>query len=135
MVEVTYAVVTLRKCARGGPLLPVVHPATGVVEGWEPVGKGGGAFTLPLAEYLQEFICRIGARPMAIHSTLNGWHLPPYQAVVRRDQWKQLWGLLEAPFRDMRTAYRYHIGGSAAPGLSTTVEPRFMAVAEPDDNA
>jgi hypothetical protein len=114
-------------------MLPMSCSATGWVQSWEPVRKGSRAYGLPLAEYLKEFLRRIGAQPLPIHSTLNGWNLPPYQAAVRGDHWQQLWLVLEAPFRDMRTAYRYHVGGSAAPSLSTTCKPRFKAVVEPND--
>jgi hypothetical protein len=124
-------VVTLRQCSRGGPMLPMSCSAAGWVEAWEPVKRGSRAFALPLAEYLREFLRRLGAQTLPIHSTLKGWHLPPYQAAVRSDHWQQLWRVLEVPFRDMRTAYRYHVGGSAAPSLSTACEPRFKAPVDP----
>lgn len=112
-------------------MLPI--GSTGV-KTWESVGRGGTC-ALPLPKYLTEFLRRIGAEPRAIHSTLHGWHLPPYQAVVRSDEWRQLWTSLEAPFREMRSAYRHHIGGSAAPELTTSCPPRLMSVAQPDDDA
>lgn len=77
-----YIVVTLRKCARGGPMLPVL--SGGAMESWER--PAAGAFRMPLHECLCEFLGRLRL-PMEAHANLNGWVLPPYQAAVRRDMW------------------------------------------------
>lgn len=54
-----------------------------------------------------------------------------YQAVVRAEDWKRAWAVLEAPFRTQRAAYRHTYGGSNAPDLTIDMEPKFLASSEP----
>lgn len=107
-------------------MLPRLGP-DGAID-WE--ASGPGAFRTPLPDYLREFLLRLDV-DIPVHDRLNGWLLLPYQAAVRKDQWSLSWDVLAQPFCDMRRAYRRQFGGSCAPELSTSSEPRLLRIVSP----
>jgi len=124
-----YVILSLRKCSRGGPLLPVTSPGDSHrLSGWEApstTGSDGAALKMPLADYLREFIARIGAPTIGIYDNVDGWTLAPYQAAVTRDEWERAWPVLEPLFREQRAAYRRLNGGSCAPDIAVSTTPKL----------
>lgn len=129
--DANYIVVSLRKCSRGGPLLPVGPRCNR----WEQTDTHAG-LRMPLCKYLQEFLSRLGVSGVNFHDSLDGRKLLPYQAAVLLDAWNRVRQILEQPLAEQRTAYRRLFGGSAAPDVRIVAEPRFATDVErdaPDD--
>lgn len=70
-----------------------------------------------LAEYLHHLLQASHVHDLPVWSTLYGWTLVPYQAVILRKHWDCFIQLMEPIWGSMRTAYRYVHGGSRAPKL------------------
>merc|ERR1712224_279217 len=128
MHALDYAVLNLRKCTKGLPLLPkkgifAEPPASDPSDEWEPAVLSN--FTL--AAYLRAFLERL-AFPGGehLHDSLDGRLLVPYQAVVPRAVWAELWASLAGAFRTQRSAYRRLVGGRCAPEISECANPRFL---------
>jgi len=112
-----YIVVSIRKCERGPPLLPVNLEE----EQWTHFESAG--FSLP--QYLRQFGELIGL-PLVVYDRIDGQHLVPYQAVISQPHWNQCAPTFLECFRRQRAAYRRINGGSSAPVLKTGVEGRFV---------
>jgi hypothetical protein len=134
--ETEYVVLSLRKCTRGLPLLPKEswRPAVDEVDmpactdpnvNWYPIASE--EFTL--ANYLKKFLQCIGV-DVPIYDQMDGAHLVPYQAIVRRDEWSKAWNMLSGPFKQQRTAYRRFVGGRCAPEIVAGTTPRFVRESE-----
>lgn len=127
-----YIIVGIRKCSRGGPLLPV-RKANGLdwVQ-WQSFSSGSKC---NLSEYLTDFCARLGVMGATFHSNYLGWHLVPYQAAVLRSEWEAAWPHLMQPFQDQRSAFRRLRGGRVAPELMQDVLPRYFTPALTEDKS
>lgn len=134
----SFAILWLRKCASGPPLLPAVACSLSALaelplDQW--VGAGTSVAGRTRDFYLWEFLCSFQllvedlGQPAILHDTMDGRRLVPYQAAVRWGDWRRVWPLLEPAFRRQRAAYRHLLGGTCAPQLSVCTEPRFSAIA------
>jgi len=119
-----YVLISLRKCSHGGPLLPCTSPPV-AVSVWEQTDTHGRS-RMPVAEYLREFLKRVGVSGVTVHDSLDGQYLVPYQAAIRRGEWDRAWKTLEEPYKAQRAAYRWLFGGSSAPELQLVQEPKFQ---------
>lgn len=129
----SYIIVSLRKCAKGTPLLPVWYCSADT--GGEPMldwvaTEVCNGMKVSLPEYLLQFLARINVTTVGIFGALDGLQLMPYQAAVQEEAWAPAWAALEEPFRMQRSAYRHIYGGSGAPVLTISSEPRFMRPSE-----
>lgn len=115
-----YVVVALRKCNRGGPLLPLARNSDDSIE-WEPDN-----LTRPLPDYLRRLCSFLNTPDVEVYGTLDGWRLPPYQAAMTQRSWSRVQLLLEEPLKSMRTTYRRRLGGTTAPDLVAGVVPKLM---------
>jgi hypothetical protein len=118
----TYVVLSLRKCTRGVPLLPLHKDACEECpEEWEQLKQ-----VVPLPEYLRELLRRLEIRDVEVFDSLDGGKVVPYQAVVQQRAWERAWLCLEAPWGCMRVAYRRKLGGGHAPKLEVGTEPKYV---------
>jgi len=132
-----YTIVSLRRCAKGVPLIPL-HVDS---EDWIPAVRSDGS-RLPFCEYLQKFLDACDAsgasggmlrgHDLRIFSCLDGRQLVPYQAAVPQASWEHIWNRIREPFKRQQTAYRQLYGGASAPELTVTTEPRFVAANVPE---
>uniref|UniRef100_A0A7S4GKM9 Uncharacterized protein n=1 Tax=Oxyrrhis marina TaxID=2969 RepID=A0A7S4GKM9_OXYMA len=116
-VDEVYLVITLRKCERGPPLIPV----DSMLQQWEPCARE--AFSLP--DYLRRFAEVLGAS-LEVFDRMDGRHLVPYQACCVTTHWEAVAPALDPAFKAQRTAYRRANGGTGAPVLATGSQPRFV---------
>lgn len=118
-----YCIVSLRKCTKGPPLLPVYDGAGNAT--WVPAHRPDGSL-LPLHEYLTAFLAAHGVSDTPLYGCFEGRRLVPYQAAVPEAAWRAVWPALQEPFRKQRSAYRSRNGGNCAPELSLGAAPRFV---------
>merc|ERR1711957_831885 len=124
-------VIGIRKCARGGPLLPVCDKL-GEIVAWEQSNTLGSSST-PVAAYLRELFARLKLRDVCIFDAIDGLYLVPYQAVLKCAAWERIQERVELSFATMRTAYRRFFGGTASPRLDVGNEPKLMQVPQDGD--
>jgi len=139
----SYVIASLRKCCRGGPLLPLV---TGIEN--QPLGEWEqfnirplvtGIENQPLGEweqfnirvrhvslYFNEFLRRLGVLEPIFFDSLHGRRLVRFQAVVQRCAWERIKSSFEEKFREQKSAFRRFIGGRVAPEIHFGAEPRFL---------
>jgi len=109
-----FAVLSLKKCNAGPPLLPNAGS-------WEFVSKEG--FSLP--SYLRLLAQRLDL-DLTVHACLEGRPLVPYQAAIDRVAWESVCTEVQAALFKQRAAYRRMNGGGGAPVLVEAPEPRFL---------
>ncbi|CAE8594118.1 unnamed protein product [Polarella glacialis] len=134
-----YAVIGIKKCQRGPPLLPsqmltesTVHVAAGDHLGlgmWERYDEE--RFTL--SQYLRSFIFSLLGQPeveVQVYDALDGRQLVPYQAAMPRELWTSIKPALMTAFAIQKAAYRHAQGGSCAPSLYDDTAARFLPSSE-----
>eukprot|EP00405_Crypthecodinium_cohnii_P020571 CAMPEP_0206468426 /NCGR_PEP_ID=MMETSP0324_2-20121206/29617_1 /ASSEMBLY_ACC=CAM_ASM_000836 /TAXON_ID=2866 /ORGANISM="Crypthecodinium cohnii, Strain Seligo" /LENGTH=401 /DNA_ID=CAMNT_0053941871 /DNA_START=35 /DNA_END=1240 /DNA_ORIENTATION=- len=131
-----FIVMTIRKCCRGPPLLPVAPQGNleTMSEEWLDaltwdVYEDPSEFTLPL--YMRYLLACFGKKEIEIFDQLDGRHLLFYQAAARRSDWLEIWGIWQLFVRRHSSAYRRKLGGSGAPGFQGDVPPRFGTSVQP----
>jgi len=122
--EAGFLVVALKKCCRGPPLVPFTASPPQPLEPlhWMPQDDPAG---FSLSRYLQLLLIACGLDSGSIFDSLDGRYLVPFHAAVKRSVWPVLWQTLDIIFKEQRSAYRRHYGGSGAPHIQADVAPRF----------
>ena len=132
-----YVILTMQSWRRGRPLVPAVkEEATREVTTIDVGRKGGlatwvrfhpqiiGSTSFYLSEYLMLFLQRIGV-DVAVYQTLDGQELLPYQCAIPREVWHRIQPEFSRAYILQKTAYRRTYGGSSAPGIHDSTEPKF----------
>jgi len=119
----SYVVASLRKCCRGGPLLPVeIGISQSPLGEWEQFDVK----TQHVSIYFNEFLRRMGVREPIFFDSLHGMRLVHFQAVVQRGAWERVKTTFEKKFREQRSAFRRLLGGRIAPEVKFGDEPHFL---------
>ena len=83
-----------------------------------------GSSSFLLSNYLTVFLNRTGERATFFQS-LDGQQLLPYQCVIQRDEWERVQEHFRRAYSLQKAAYRRSRGGTTAPSVIETTEPRF----------
>lgn len=127
--EKFYITLALRNFNRGPPLLPSdEHDESVIIQDghdrglscWIPFEQKKFCF----AEYLRQFLDRLGHGLVPIYDNLDGKTLVPYQCVMVRESWMELRREVLAALKLQKMAYRFRHGGTTAPSLVEDVCPR-----------
>merc|ERR1719469_1653832 len=88
--ETSYVVLSLRKCHRGGPLLPVSR-----TDSDDSLVFEAESVVRPFGEYLIQFFAFFGVCEPRVFDSIDGWRVAPYQAVVQKAFWSEARSMFE----------------------------------------
>jgi hypothetical protein len=111
--EETHLVLQVRHCVCGPPLLPN-YDSDGILQ-WNVADDPYMHFSTYLAITMERLTGQNWSRKILPH--LHGTYLVRYQAVVKQEDWRQLWDALLKPFGEQRVSYRRIHKTSKAPDI------------------
>eukprot|EP00931_Biecheleriopsis_adriatica_P082096 TRINITY_DN5549_c0_g1_i3.p1 TRINITY_DN5549_c0_g1~~TRINITY_DN5549_c0_g1_i3.p1 ORF type:complete len:344 (+),score=29.08 TRINITY_DN5549_c0_g1_i3:57-1088(+) len=110
-----YVALKIKRSVKGPPLLPVWDADTGQTIRWEDhVGNDEGH---TLAEYLDQFLARIGRINLGIFSSYKGLKLPRYMAVMETSSWERSRELFFRIFYEHASAYKIRYACKVFPSI------------------
>jgi len=131
-----YVTLSLKRCARGPPLLPVSEPTENSV-----TIEWGAELGLPYwvaqpnnqqldaADYVAH-LCAFMNLDIQFYKTWDGLNIVRYQAVAQRREWESIQQTFAPAFRTQGSAYRKMFGGSSCPQLVVARgEPKMLTSA------
>lgn len=124
--EQSYVICEVRGCTAGPPLLPDKNE-DGTYRWTAP-----GDPYIHFAMYLAMAMTRLTGRDwsMRVLPYLNGSYVVRYQAVLREEDWREVWDTLLKPFTQQRTVYRRFRKSARAPDIFFGVKAKLC---EPGD--